>query len=811
MSTIEDNITQRPLEDVLPESFLGYSKFVILQRAVPDVRDGLKPVHRRIIYSMDGIGMQPDKAYSKSARLVGDCMGKYHPHGDTAIYESAVRMAQPWATRYPLIDGHGNFGSIDGDNAAAMRYTEMRMTHLAQLMTQDIGKSVVSFRANYDQRLKEPTVLPSPFPNLLVNGGSGIAVGMSSNMPPHNLREVVAALILQIDNPNITVEELMKKVKGPDFPTGGLIIGSKGFTDAYNSGRGKVIMRGKAIIETGKNGKKLIVITEIPYQVSKSNLAAKIESQVELGKIEGVNEVRDESDREGIRLVVECKKDADPKKILKLLYKYTQLQETFGIINLVITAEGTPKIMGLKEINAAYIKHRQEVVTKRTQYDLEKAKARAHILEGLVIAINNLDEVIAIIRSSKNPLFAKAGLITRFEFSEVQAQAILDMKLQHLTNLELEGIKKEYADILKLIAELESILSDEGKVYAIIKEELKDIADKYGDKRRTLILPEDDGEEIDFSLFEEPETPIEVMLTKNGFIKQVPIQTRKGKAKTRAARFKDGDILTERISCTTKETLYFFTQKGNFYSMKAKIVPQGGAKDKGKAITHLFPLSEDEHIIAILPLKDVEEGMYFVFVTQDGQIMRSPVINFVNARTSEAIGLKDKDKVVKVFQSNGFGDLFLASYKGQAIRFAESKVNPMGRKSRGVKGMTLGNGDWIVGALLLHSDHDSPTGDLITVTERGYVKRTNFEEFKPQGRSGRGVAIVKVDAKKTGYIVSIIDVKDESTVLNIIQKSGISTKVKVKSLQLESRVKSGAVLVDVSSDDYVIHTAEVSG
>ncbi len=804
MSTLEDNISLRPLEEVLPESFLGYSKFVILQRAVPDVRDGLKPVHRRIIYSMDEIGMQPDKSYSKSARLVGDCMGKYHPHGDSSIYDSAVRMTQPWATRYPLVDGQGNFGSIDGDSAAAMRYTEMRMTHLSQLLTQDIEKNVVPFRPNYDQRLKEPIVLPSPFPNLLVNGGSGIAVGMASNMPPHNLREVVAALILQIDNPNVNSEELIGKITGPDFPTGGLIIGSKGFTEAYKTGRGKVIMRGKAVIEAGKSGKNLIVITEIPYQVSKSNLAAKIETQAEIGKIDGINEVRDESDREGIRLVVECKKDADPKNILKLLYKYTQLQETFGIINLVITAEGTPKVLGLKEINKAFIRHRKEVVTRRTEFNLEKAKERAHILEGLVIAINNLDEVLTIIRSSKNPSIAKAGLITRFELSEVQAQAILDMKLQHLTNLELDGIKKEYADIMKLIAELESILADVSKVYTIIKDELKEIAEKYGDDRRTLILPEDNGEEIDFSIFEEPEIPLEVMLTKNGFIKQMPIPVRRNKVNAPVCSFKDGDMLTERISCTSKDTLYFFSQKGKYYNVKAKIVTEAGAKDKGKAITNLFPLPEGERIISTIPLKEASEGLYFVFVTKEGQVMRCPVNDFINARTNEAMGLKENDEVIKVFVSEGLGDLFLSSYKGQAIRFAESEVNPMGRKSRGVKGMTLGSEDCVVDALLIHPDQDGPIGDLITITERGYVKRTSLEEYKPQGRAGRGIAVAKLDVNTTGYIISAYQVTNEDKQLNIIQQSGTVTSLDVKSLKNESRVKSGIDVVNVLLNDYVV-------
>jgi DNA gyrase subunit A len=797
------------LEEVLPESFLGYSKFVILQRAVPDVRDGLKPVHRRIIYSMDEIGMHPDKAYSKSARLVGDCMGKYHPHGDSAIYDSAVRMVQPWATRYPLIDGHGNFGSIDGDNAAAMRYTEMRMTHLSQLMTQDIEKNVVSFRANYDQRLKEPTVLPSPFPNLLVNGGSGIAVGMASNMPPHNLREVVAAVIYQIDHPEASLEELMERISGPDFPTGGLIIGSNGFTEAYRSGRGKVIMRGKAVIEQGKNGKNLIVITEIPYQVSKSTLAAKIETQSDNGKIEGISEVRDESDREGLRLVVECKKDADPRKILKLLYKYTQLQETFGIINLVITAEGTPKVLGLKDINTAYIKHRKEVVTRRTEYDLEKAKARAHILEGLVIAINNLDEVIAIIRASKSPSIAKAALITRFELSEVQAQAILDMRLQNLTNLELDGIKKEYAEILKLIVELESILADVKKVYGIIKDELRTIADKYGDARRTLILPEDTGDEVDFSIYEEPETPIEVMLTWNGFIKQVPGTSKKSRGNAYTLNFKDGDWLSERVTCTSKDTLYFFTQNGKYYNVKAKLVPEAGAKEKGRAITNLFPLPEGEWIVSTLPLREAIEDLHFLFITKEGQVMRSPVNDFVNGRTPEAMGLKESDEIVKVFLTKGQGDLFLTTYRGQAIRFAEAEINPMGRKSKGVKGITLGNDDWVIDALLIEQEQgqgqdSGAAAELITVTEQGYIKKSPFEEYKAQGRAGRGIAVAKVDGDKTGYLVSALAVTHEDKILNIIQQSGTVTVIEVKSLKIEARAKAGSALVNVLLDDYVV-------
>lgn len=803
MSILEDNIIQRPLEDVLPESFLGYSKHVILQRAVPDVRDGLKPVHRRILFSMDEIGMHTDKPYSKSARLVGDCMGKYHPHGDSSIYESAVRMAQPWATRYPMVDGQGNFGSIDGDNAAAMRYTEMRMTHLSQLMTQDIEKNTVLFKENYDQRLKEPVVLPSPFPNLLVNGGSGIAVGMMSNIPPHNLSEVIAGVICQIDNPQVTVEELMEKVSGPDFPTGGLIIGTEGIVNAYKTGRGKVTMRGKAVIEQGKNGKSVIVITEIPYQVNKSTLAAKIETMSDSGKIEGINEVRDESDREGIRLVVECRKEADPLRILRLLYKHTQLEDTFGIINLVITAEGTPKVLGLKDINAAFIEHRKVVVTKRTEFDLEKARLKAHILEGLVIAINNLDEVISLIRSSKTPALAKASLITRFELSEIQAQAILDMRLQNLTNFELDGIKKEHAEALKLISELESVLADVKKVYEIIKKELKEIADRFGDDRRTFILPEEMREQIDLSSFEEPESLFQVMLTTNGFIKRTPLQTRSKKDSALVCSFKDGDTLKERITCSNKDILYFFTQSGKFYTINAKTVPEAMNKDKGGPLTNLFTLPVGESVVSTLPVKDVTEESYFVFVTRDGQVMRSPVNDFVNARSSEAMGLKDEDVIVKVFLSDGQGELFLATYKGQAIRFLETEINTMGRKSRGVKGMTLGNEDRIVDALLLTVSEGNNFGDLVTVTERGFLKRTSFEEYKPQGRAGKGIAIGKVDSVGTGHIIGVIKVKDDD-VINVIQLSGIVTKVEIKNLKKESRTKAGTQWIPVLLNDYTI-------
>lgn len=798
MSILEENITQRPLEEVLPEAFMGYSKFVILHRAIPDVRDGLKPVHRRIIYSMDELGMYPDKQYSKSARLVGHCMGAYHPHGDSAIYEAAVRMAQVWAARYPFVDGHGNFGSIDGDPAAAMRYTEMRMTPLAKLMCQDLEKDTVSFRPNYDNRLKEPVVLPSPLPNVLINGTGGIAVGLATNMPPHNLREVVAGIIKQIDKPEITLEELISYVPGPDFPTGGFIIGREGIVEAYRTGRGKIIMRGKATITSGKNGKNLIVITEIPYQVNKANLAAKIEALSE-NKIDGIADVRDESDREGMRLVVECRKDTEPRKVLDLLYKYTQLQESFGIINLVITANGTPKILNLKEINAAYIEHRREVVINRTKYDLEKAKARAHILEGLVLAIKNLDEVIALIRSSKTPALAKAALIMRFEFSEIQAQAVLDMKLQHLTNLELDAIAKEYEEILKLIASLEEILANESKVFAIIKKELKDIAEKYGDDRRTIIL---DSEEDNLEVLTPAETekPLEVFLTQNGFIKALAPSKGRGQ-QGQALTFKDGDYISQKISCTDRDSLYLFSGTGKAYSIAAKIIPEASGKEKGKALSALLPISDDEDIVSLLPVREAGESTYFVFVTREGQVMRSPVGDFFNMRTPEAMGLREGDALLKVFLSSGEKDLLLVTGQGQVIRYPEAEINPMGRKSKGVRGMNLDPGDHVEDALLVENDEK----DLLTITERGWVKRTSMENYKPQGRGGKGIAVTKIEPEKTGFLVGIA-VGSNDDVLAVIQRNGTATTLPVRNMKQDARVKPGTLMVNVMLDDYIIKT-----
>ncbi|MFZ3372354.1 MAG: DNA gyrase subunit A [Desulfitobacteriaceae bacterium] len=793
MSVPSENITQRPFEEILPEAFLSYSKFVALHRAIPDVRDGLKPVHRRILFSMNELGMHPDKPYSKAARLIGDCMAKYHPHGDSSIYESAVRMSQPWASRYPFVDGHGNFGSIDGDSAAAMRYTEMRMSPLALLMVQDIEKNTIAFKPNYDEKLKEPIVLPSPIPNILLNGGSGIAVGMASNMPPHNLKEVIEGVLLQIDNPKVTVGELMQKIPGPDFPTGGFIIGTAGIEEAYNTGRGKIIIRAKAVLEASRNGKSLIVVTEMPYGLSKSTLASKIEQLAE-DKISGIAEVRDESDREGIRLVVECRKDADAQLILKQLYKETELQKTFGIINLVISTKGTPEVMGLKQIIAAFIEHRKQVVTRRTKYELAKAKARAHILEAIVVAINKLDEVIAIIRASKNPAQAKLRLMERFDFTEIQAQAILDMKLQHLTNLELEGIKQEYEAILKLIASLEEILADISKVYAIIKNELKEISSKYSDDRRTKLLSSEAAAATDMTIFEDPEKPIVVFMTDQNFIKQMPTQSRK----IPNLSSKDGDYVSSRVTCSSRDTLFLFSDQGKAYPLSAKLLSEGSGKDHGVSVRSFVQIPEGERIIDLVPVKDFEANNHFLFVTRGGQVMRTPVTDYINARSSEAMTIKEGDALVRVFRTKGKNNLIIATAQGQFIRFPESEISPMGRKSRGVKGITLASKDFVRDALVLESIDQ----DIIIATERGYVKRSSLDEFKPQGRAGKGIAFGKIEINKTGLLAGIHMVR-ESTI-SFIQKSGTVTVVKLGDLQLENRAKPGVPMVGVLFDDYVV-------
>ncbi len=779
----------------LPDSFLRYAKTVIRDRAVPDVRDGLKPVHRRIIYGMYELSMGPDKPYSKSARLVGHVLGSTHPHGDSAVYDAAVLLAQDWSCRYPFVDGHGNWGSPDGDAAAAMRYTEMRMTPLALLMCQDLDKDTVKFKPNYDNRLEEPTVLPAPIPNLLINGSTGIAVGLATNMAPHNLREVADAVCLQIDNPQVELERLLKTVPGPDFPTGGFIVGREGIESAYRTGRGIVVMRGKAQLEAGKNGKSQIIITEIPFKVNKAKLCAKMGELARDKKIDGIAEVRDESDREGMRIVVEVKKDFAPEPILAALYKETQLQDSFGIINLVIAPDGTPQVLGLKDLIAHFIAHRKEVVIKRTEYDLKKARERAHILEGLVIAVNNLDEVLRIIRAAKSPSVAKAGLIERFDFSEIQAQAVLDMKLQHLTGLELEGIRSEYQNILKLIAALEEILADEHKVYAIIKKELREIADKHGDERRTLILDAEAGEEVIVQV-QKASQQIQVALTDQGYIKRSPLNGKRPDLTV----FKEGDCLVLRLDTHDQATLLMFTAKGSVYQVAAKLLPEGGPKDRGRPIVNLFALPEDDRVVSIVPADFAKEGQILTFVTVEGKVKRSALAEYASTRTHDAVVLQGADEVLTVLLTDGSKDLFLATARGMCIRFPESEVNLQGRKSGGMKGINLEADDVVIGAETVEPE----ARELLTVTETGWAKRTSLDEYKVQGRAGKGIAALKLDEKKgTGALAGIKLVSGQGSVF-ITQSRGDLTKFDLGTIPLEARAKSGKPVISVLLNDYVV-------
>jgi DNA gyrase subunit A len=785
----------------LPDSFLRYAKTVIRDRAVPDVRDGLKPVHRRIIYGMYDLTMWPEKPHSKSARLVGHVLGSTHPHGDTAVYDATVLLAQPWSCRYPFVDGHGNWGSPDGDSAAAMRYTEMRMTPLAVLMCQDLDKETVKFKPNYDNRLEEPTVLPAPFPNLLVNGSTGIAVGLATNMAPHNLREAVDAVCMQIDKPDLSIEELMRVIPGPDFPTGGFIVGREGITQAYTTGRGIVSMRGKAKIEPSKNGKSLIIITEIPYKVNKAKLCAKMAELARDKKIDGIAEVRDESDREGMRVVVEVKKDNAPELILAALYKETQLQESFGIINLVITPDGTPQVLNLKQIIGYFIKHRKEVVIKRTEYDLKKAKERAHILEGLVIAVNNLDEVLTIIRSAKSPSIAKAGLIERFDFSEIQAQAVLDMKLQNLTGLELDGIKTEYQNIMKIIADLEEILADVKKVYAIIKKELREIADKRGDNRRTSILAPEEAEEMVIQDDSTSSQAIQIVLTDKGYIKRYPITGKK----VDLLGFKDGDAPVLRIDTDDQATLLMFTAKGSVHQVSAKLIPEAAAKDRGRPLINLFSVPEDDRVVAIVPVKDFQnDKAVLTFVTVEGKVKRTYLAEYASTRTHEALVLGGTDEVLTVFSTLGESELFLATALGMCIRFPEGEISMQGRKSGGMKGISLDMDDMVVAAEVINANQ----GEVLTISETGWAKRSVLEEYKPQGRAGKGIAIMKLDNKKGTGALAAVKILHGAKQVFVCQSQGGVTRVEVEEIPLEARVKTGKPVVDVLLNDYITKVLE---
>ncbi|MBQ5503393.1 MAG: DNA gyrase subunit A, partial [Selenomonas sp.] len=737
------------LEHEMKNCYIDYAMSVIVSRALPDVRDGLKPVHRRILYAMQEAGMGSGKPYKKSARIVGEVLGKYHPHGDSSVYDAIVRMAQDFSMRYMLADGHGNFGSVDGDPAAAMRYTEVRMSKISELMLQDIDKETVDFTPNYDESLKEPSVLPAKFPQLLVNGTSGIAVGIATNIPPHNMGEVIDGTLMLIDNPDTSIEELMTVIKGPDFPTAGLVLGKEGIRQAYTTGRGIIKMRANAHIETMSNGKPRIVVTELPYQVNKARLIEKIAQLVRDKQIEGITDLRDESDRNGMHIVIDLRRDANANVILNQLFKHTQLQESFGVIMLALV-DGKPQVLNLKQVLHYYIKHQEEVITRRTQYELKKAEARAHILEGLTIALDHLDAVITTIRESRTADIAKEALMTGFKLSDKQAQAILDLRLQRLTGLEREKIEEEYQETLKAIENFKAILADEQKILNIIKEELTAVKEKYGDDRRTKLTIDTSEIDVEDLIAEED---VVITLTHNNYIKRMPLDTyrrqNRGGKGIKGMGTKETDFVENMLITTTHHTILFFTTRGRVYSLKAYEIAESSRTAKGTAIINLLQLEQGEKITAVIQVKGFDPDRYLFMATRKGIVKKTSLSEFSNLRKNglNAINLDDDDDLMGVKFTDGESYLMLGTKLGKAIAFSEDDVRAMGRMARGVKGITLSDGDEVVGMDILVRN-----AEVLTVTECGYGKRTSTDEYRAQTRGGNGLINMKV-TEKTGCVV----------------------------------------------------------
>jgi len=795
------------IEDEMRGAYLDYAMSVIIGRALPDVRDGLKPVHRRVLFAMNEVGNHFNKPYKKSARIVGDVLGKYHPHGDTAVYDTMVRMAQDFSLRYPLIDGQGNFGSIDGDSAAAMRYTEVRMAKITEQMLGDIEKETVDFGPNFDESLKEPKVLPARIPNLLINGSSGIAVGMATNIPPHNLTEVVTATLELIENPNLTVDDLMKYVKGPDFPTGASIINSQNIKKAYRTGRGVITIRGKAEIEIDSKDREHIIITEIPYQVNKSKMIEKIADLVKDKKIEGIADLRDESNRDGIRVVIDVKKNENSNVLLNRLYKLTSLQESFGI-SLLAVHQNRPKVFNLKDMLWAFVEHRKDVVIRRTNFELKKAEARAHILEGLKIAVENIDQVVALIKASSGPDDARKALMTKFVLSEKQAQAILDMRLQRLTGLERDKIVQEYTDILKYINSLIEILANETLVFKIIKEELVEILETYGDKRKTEIAI---GESADFEeedLIADEDTL--VAITHKGYIKRsdpalFKSQNRGGKG-IRAIKTIEGDFVSQIFQTTTFSDLLCFTSGGKVHLLKVYRIPEASRTSRGKPIVNLIKLTAGEKVKAILPFKKKEvEDCFIAMVTKNGLIKKTAVSEFNNIRTSgiAAISIQDGDELVNAALTEGKNDLFLVTANGKCIRFSEEDVRPMGRTARGVTGVKLetnGPPDSVVAMEVLKTDTSDE--ELLTVTEKGYGKRTQISEYRGQTRGGKGILCMKI-TDRNGAVVAACQTHPQDEVM-MMSDRGTMIKMQISGISEQGRVTQGVRLMNVSFGEKVV-------
>ncbi|HCS72963.1 MAG TPA: DNA gyrase subunit A [Clostridiales bacterium] len=805
MDSVNQTILNVNLEEEMKKSYIDYAMSVIVGRALPDVRDGLKPVHRRILYSMHELGMTSDKPYRKSARIVGDVLGKYHPHGDTAVYDAMVRMAQDFSIRYPLIDGHGNFGSVDGDSPAAMRYTEARMAKITAEIMADLGKDTVDFMPNFDESLKEPVVLPARFPNLLVNGSSGIAVGMATNIPPHNMGEVIDGTIAIIDNPEVNLNELISIITGPDFPTGALILGRSGIREAYRTGRGRILMRARTDIQEMSNNRSRIVVTEIPYQVNKSKLIKNIADLVKDKRLEGISDIRDESDRSGMSIVIELKKDVNPNVVLNYLYKHTQLQDTFGVI-MIALHNNEPKIMNIKEILVHYIDHQKDVLTRRTRYELDKAEARAHILDGLLMALDQIDAVISLIRGSRTTPEAKEGLISQFNLSDKQAQAILDMRLQRLTGLEREKIQNEYDELQNTIQYLNDVLQNESMLMGIIKDELIAIKNRYNDDRRTEIIPYEGDIDV-ADLIDEHD--VVVTLTHYGYVKRTPLSTyrtqhRGGRGIT-GLQTREEDFIEDLFVTSTHQRLLFFSSKGKAYELKAYEIPEASRQGKGTAIINLLQLDSGERIEGFIPVKDeqFDMDMYLFMGTRNGLIKKTPLKDFANIRKGGliAITLREEDEMIGAILTDGKQEVIMASHKGMAIRFHESNVRSMGRTAMGVKSMNLKDGDYVI-----DMERIIKGADILTISENGFGKRTPEIEYRTQKRGGIGIKTMNITSK-TGELSALKVVTGEEDLI-MINSNGVIIRIDVQSISKQSRNTQGVTLMRVEDGNHVVSVAK---
>ena len=798
------------IEDEMKSAYIDYSMSVIVSRALPDVRDGLKPVHRRVLFGMHELGVSSTKPYKKSARIVGEVLGKYHPHGDTSVYDTMVRMAQEWSLRYMLVDGQGNFGSVDGDSPAAMRYTEVRMRKISEDMLADIEKETVDHQLNFDDSLKEPTVLPTRIPNLLVNGASGIAVGMATNMPPHNLSEVVDGTIAYIDNDELEVEDLMQYVKAPDFPTGGLIYGYDGVREAFKTGRGRVVLRGKAIIEE-VNGRDCIIVSEIPYQVNKADMIKKTADLINDKKLEGISTIRDESDRKGMRIVYILKRDAVPNIVLNKLFKYTALQSSFSVNNIALV-NGRPKLLNLKELIHYFVEHRHEVVTRRTQYLLRKAEERAHILEGLIIASDNIDEVIALIRGSKNADEARTKLIERFELSEIQARAIVEMRLRQLTGLEQDKLRNEYEEIMKTIEDLKDILANKSRRMDIIKEELMEVRDKYGDERRSEISYAGGSVSIEDLI---PNSNVVITISHAGYIKRTPLDEYKkqnrGGVGTKGSSTRNEDFLEHIFVGTNHQYLLFFTQQGKCFWLRVYEVPEGSKASKGRAIQNLINITPDDKVKAFICTQDLKDedyinSHYVIMATKNGQVKKTSLEQYSRPRTNgiNAITIKENDELLEAKLTTGNSHVMLALKSGKCIRFEEEKTRPMGRGASGVRGITLGHeNDEVIGMVSVNDEESN----ILVVSENGYGKRSSLEDYRITNRGGKGVKTITV-TDKTGELVAIKNVTDQDDLM-IINKSGIAIRIAVADLRVMGRATQGVRLINIKGKDSIAAVAKV--